>query len=50
MPSPTPTKYLVEMFGEDFIEVVLIGDSFDDAAYAATLDYDVTKSFYSSFQ
>lgn len=40
MPSPTPNQKIeqVKMFGEDFIEVVLVGDSFDDAAYAARLE------------
>ena len=37
MPTPTPNQKIeqVKMFGEDFIEVVLIGDTFDDAYYAA---------------
>lgn len=52
MPSPTPRQKVsqVEMFGEDFIEVVLIGDSFDDAAYAATLDCErLQKTFIPPF-
>ena len=37
MPSPTPKQKIeqVKMFGEEFIEVVLIGDTFDDAYHAA---------------
>jgi|TARA_B110000908_G_scaffold172479_1_gene240189 threonine dehydratase len=37
MPSPTPNQKIeqVKMFGEDFIEVVIEGDTFDDAYHAA---------------
>lgn len=37
MPSPTPNQKIeqVKMFGEDFVDVVLIGDTFDDAYHAA---------------
>jgi len=37
MPSPTPNQKIeqVKMFGEDYIDVVLVGDSFDDAYHAA---------------
>lgn len=37
MPVPTPKQKIeqVQLFGEDFIEVVLIGDTFDDAYHAA---------------
>ncbi len=40
MPSPTPNQKInqVKMFGEDFIEVVIEGDTFDDAFNAATLE------------
>lgn len=33
MPSPTPKQKIeqVKMFGEDYIDVVLVGDTFDDA-------------------
>ena len=33
MPTPTPKQKLeqVKMFGEDYVEIVLIGDTFDDA-------------------
>ncbi|KJD35436.1 threonine dehydratase [Tamlana sedimentorum] len=38
MPAPTPKQKVeqVKMFGEDFIEIKLIGDTFDDANAAAT--------------
>ena len=37
MPSPTPNQKVeqVKMFGEEYIEVVLVGDTFDDAYHAA---------------
>lgn len=37
MPSPTPQQKIeqVKMFGEDYTEVVLVGDTFDDANAAA---------------
>ncbi|WP_296384304.1 threonine ammonia-lyase IlvA [Winogradskyella sp.] len=37
MPSPTPGQKIeqVKMFGEDYIDVVLVGDTFDDAYHAA---------------
>ena len=40
MPSPTPNQKVeqVKMFGEEYIEVVLIGDTFDDAYHAAMED------------
>ena len=37
MPSPTPNQKIeqVKMFGEDYVDVVLVGDTFDDAYEAA---------------
>lgn len=37
MPTPTPKQKIeqVKMFGEEFIEVILVGDTFDDAFAAA---------------
>ena len=37
MPAPTPKQKIeqVNMFGEDYVEIVLIGDTFDDAYKAA---------------
>ncbi len=52
MPSPTPKQKInqVKMFGEKYIEVVLVGDSFDDAQYAATLACErLQKTFIHPF-
>ena len=52
MPAPTPNQKIeqVKMFGEDFIEVVLIGDTFDDAYYAAMEECEkAQKSFIHPF-
>jgi threonine dehydratase len=48
MPSPTPKQKItqVKMFGENYIEVVLIGDSYDDASYAAKLDCERLQKTY----
>ncbi|MBK6266470.1 threonine ammonia-lyase [Marivirga sp. S37H4] len=37
MPAPTPKQKIeqVRMFGEDYVEIILIGDTFDDAYFAA---------------
>jgi len=37
MPAPTPKQKIaqVEMFGEDYVEIELVGDTFDDAFHAA---------------
>lgn len=37
MPAPTPNQKVeqVKMFGKEFVEVVLIGDTFDDSYYKA---------------
>ncbi|MDP5081667.1 MAG: threonine ammonia-lyase [Winogradskyella sp.] len=37
MPSPTPNQKIeqVKMFGEDYVDIILIGDTFDDAYHAA---------------
>jgi threonine dehydratase len=37
MPAPTPKQKIaqVEMFGENFVEIELVGDTFDDAFHAA---------------
>ena len=37
MPTPTPNQKIeqVKMFGGDFVEVILIGDTFDDASESA---------------
>ena len=40
MPAPTPNQKVeqVKMFGEDFIEIKLLGDTFDDAYHAAMIE------------
>lgn len=40
MPAPTPNQKIeqVRMFGGDFIDIKLIGDTFDDAYHAAMLE------------
>ena len=37
MPAPTPLQKVeqVKMFGENYVEIVLEGDTFDDAYHAA---------------
>jgi len=52
MPSPTPKQKInqVKMFGEEYVKVVLIGDSFDDAQYAAKLESErLQKTFIHPF-
>ncbi len=52
MPSPTPKQKIdqVKMFGEEYIDVILIGDSFDDANYAAKLESErLQKTFIHPF-
>lgn len=48
MPSPTPNQKInqVKMFGEDFIEVVIEGDTFDDAFYAAKQACDAKSKIF----
>ncbi|WP_298495610.1 threonine ammonia-lyase IlvA [uncultured Algibacter sp.] len=52
MPAPTPNQKVeqVKMFGEDFIEIKLEGDTFDDAFHAAMLECDeLGKTFIHPF-
>ncbi|PQJ80331.1 threonine ammonia-lyase IlvA [Polaribacter porphyrae] len=52
MPSPTPNQKIeqVKMFGEEFIEIVIEGDTFDDAFNAAKQECDTkTKTFIHPF-
>ncbi|MBC2844426.1 threonine ammonia-lyase [Winogradskyella flava] len=52
MPSPTPNQKIeqVKMFGEDYIDVVLVGDTFDDAYYAAMTECErLSKTFIHPF-
>jgi len=52
MPSPTPKQKIeqVKMFGEDYIDVVLVGDIFDDAYHAAMEECErLNKTFIHPF-
>jgi threonine dehydratase len=52
MPAPTPNQKIeqVKMFGGDFISVVLVGDTFDDAYEAAMLESEqLNKTFIHPF-
>ncbi|ALJ05206.1 threonine dehydratase [Pseudalgibacter alginicilyticus] len=48
MPAPTPKQKVeqVKMFGEDFIEVKLIGDTFDDAYYEALQECEALHKIF----
>ena len=52
MPAPTPNQKVeqVKMFGEDFIDIKLVGDTFDDAYHAATFECEaLQKTFIHPF-
>ncbi|MCL4142200.1 UNVERIFIED_CONTAM: hypothetical protein GTU68_032071 [Idotea baltica] len=52
MPSPTPNQKInqVKMFGEEYIDIVIEGDTFDDAYNAAKLECDAkNKTFIHPF-
>ncbi|WP_194766724.1 threonine ammonia-lyase IlvA [Tamlana sp. I1] len=52
MPAPTPNQKVeqVKMFGEDFIDIQLVGDTFDDANHAAMLECEqLGKTFIHPF-
>lgn len=52
MPAPTPNQKIeqVKMFGSDFIDVVLVGDTFDDAYEASMLECErLNKTFIHPF-
>lgn len=52
MPAPTPNQKVeqVKMFGEDFIDIKLTGDTFDDASHAAMLECEqLSKTFIHPF-
>jgi threonine dehydratase len=52
MPTPTPNQKIeqVKMFGEDFIEIKLVGDSYDDAYHASMLECkELKKTFIHPF-
>ena len=48
MPSPTPNQKIeqVKMFGEAFIDIVIEGDTFDDAFAAAKQECDTKKKTF----
>tara|TARA_R110002096_G_scaffold197686_1_gene381229 strand:- start:530 stop:1792 length:1263 start_codon:yes stop_codon:yes gene_type:complete len=48
MPSPTPNQKInqVKMFGEDFIDVIIQGDTFDDAYNASKLECDLKNKIF----
>lgn len=48
MPSTTPKQKIkqVRMFGKEHVEVVLIGDTYDDAYYAAVADCNERKAVF----
>lgn len=52
MPTPTPKQKIeqVKMFGEDYIEIVLVGDTYDDAYHASMLECQkLNKTFIHPF-
>ncbi|MFD2916432.1 threonine ammonia-lyase [Psychroserpens luteus] len=52
MPSPTPNQKIeqVKMFGEDYVDVVLVGDTFDDAYHEAIKQSEaLNKTFIHPF-
>lgn len=52
MPSPTPNQKIeqVRMFGEDYINILLEGDTFDDSYYAAKSECErLNKTFIHPF-
>ena len=52
MPLPTPNQKIdqVKLFGEDYIDVVLVGDTFDDAYHSAKTECErLNKTFIHPF-
>jgi len=52
MPAPTPNQKVeqVKMFGEEFVKIVLVGDTFDDSYHAAMLECEhLNKTFIHPF-
>lgn len=52
MPAPTPKQKIeqVKMFGEDFVKIVLVGDTFDDSYKSAKAECDLLgKTFVHPF-
>jgi len=48
MPTPTPKQKIeqVKMFGDDYIEIKLIGDTYDDAYHASMLECESLKKTF----
>jgi threonine dehydratase len=48
MPTPTPNQKInqVKMFGEEFVDVVLVGDTYDDAYDAAVIECERLKKAF----
>ncbi|AJR03263.1 threonine ammonia-lyase IlvA [Siansivirga zeaxanthinifaciens] len=48
MPAPTPNQKIeqVKMFGEDYINIKLVGDTYDDAYHAAMIECDEFKKTF----
>ena len=48
MPTTTPNQKVkqVRMFGKDHVEIVLIGDTYDDAYHAAIKDSEESKALF----
>jgi len=48
MPTPTPSQKVkqVKMFGEEFIEIKLVGDTFDDAYHASMEECEQLKKTF----
>ncbi|MBP1838275.1 threonine ammonia-lyase IlvA [Formosa algae] len=52
MPSPTPNQKIeqVKMFGEEYTNIVLVGDTYDDAYHASMLECErLNKTFIHPF-
>ncbi len=48
MPSPTPNQKVnkVRQFGKEWVEIVLVGDTYDDAYLAARQDEEITNAVF----
>lgn len=48
MPSPTPNQKInkVRLFGKEWVEIILVGDTYDDAYLAARKDEAITKAIF----
>ena len=48
MPSPTPNQKIeqVKMFGEDFVDVIIEGDTFDDAYHASMVECESKRKTF----